>query len=62
MNGREMNRIATNFDTGGGLYDTLTITLFADGQIDGSPASVVASMVTHGARVPEIPPNADRKS
>jgi hypothetical protein len=60
--GEELNFIATNFDTGGGLYDTLTITLFADGLIDGSPVSAVAAMVTHGARVPEIPLNADRKS
>ena len=62
LNGQAMNRLASNFDTGGGLYDTMTISLFADGELDGSPALAVASMVTHGAQVPLTPPNAERKS
>ncbi|MBT3942600.1 MAG: hypothetical protein HOF43_07805 [Chloroflexi bacterium] len=61
LNGEELNQIATNFDTGGGLYDTLTITLFADGEIAGTPSTAVAAMMTHGARTPEIPPNPDRE-
>jgi hypothetical protein len=62
LNGEELTQIATNFDAGGGLYDTLTITLIAIGEIDGLSAIAVAAMVTHGARVPEMPPNADRES
>lgn len=64
LNGQELNKIVSNFDTsgdgsdietGGGLYDTLTITIFAEGAVDGAPVNVVATMVTHGSRVPDVP-------
>jgi hypothetical protein len=41
---------------------SLSSTLIAIGEIDGLSAIAVAATVTHGARVPEIPPNAYRES
>ncbi|MBT4074941.1 MAG: hypothetical protein HOE75_14805, partial [Chloroflexi bacterium] len=61
--GEELRLIATNFDTGsdldvetgGGLYDTVTLTMYAEGVLDGIAAKTVATFVTHGVRVPESP-------
>ena len=67
LKGGELNALASNFDTGGvpnsstggGLYDTLTITIYAEGIVDGMPSAAVASMATHGTRVPDAPPPGD---
>lgn len=62
--GQELRQIATNFDSrtdlehdngGRGLYDTVTLTMYAEGVLDGISSTSVATFVTHGVRVPDTP-------
>lgn len=55
LDGQALNQLASNFDYEQGIADTITVTLFAEGQLAGSPARAVGTIVTHGARVPVAP-------
>ncbi len=50
--GKEMNRLANNFDYRGGLADTITVTYYAEEQSGRQSAGTI---VTHGVRVPLLP-------
>ena len=59
LDGKALNQLASNFDYGqsspGGLADTITVTFFAEGTVNGQPAQAAGTIVTHGARVPVAP-------
>ena len=55
LNGKELNQLVSNFDPN--LSDTITVTYYVK---ENSGRQAVASIVTHGARVPigsDLPPN-----
>ena len=56
LDGEALNQLASNFDYGefssAGLADTITVTFYAEGTVDGQPAQAAGTIVTHGARVP----------
>lgn len=56
LDGEALNRLASNFDYEQGIADTVTVTFFAEGSVAGKPAQAAGTMVTHGARVPQVPP------
>ena len=53
LNGKALNQLASNFDTA--LADTITVTFFAQGSVEGRPTQVAGTIITHGARVPLSP-------
>ena len=55
LNGKQMNRLAHNFDYSQGLADTITVTYYAE---DKSGRQAAGTIATHGARVPLAPPAA----
>ena len=59
LDGKALNQLASNFDYGQfssvGLADTITVTFFAEGTVNGQPAQATGTIVTHGARVPMAP-------
>ena len=56
LDGEALNRLASNFDFEQGIADTVTVTIFAEGGVGGVPAAAAGTIVTHGARVPRVPP------
>ena len=54
-----MNKLARNFDYEPGLADTVTVTIYAEGALDGEPAQAAGTIVVHGARAPATPPSTD---
>lgn len=59
LDAHEMNQLASNFDIEPGLADTVTITVYAEGVLDGEPAQAAGATVVHGARVPDAPPSTE---
>ncbi len=57
LDARALNRLASNFDYEGetGIADTITVTFFAEGTLNGQSAQAAGAIVTHGARVPLAP-------
>ena len=59
LDGKAMNQLASNFDYGElssvGLADTITVTFYAEGTVDGQPVQAARTIVTHGTRVPVAP-------
>ena len=56
LDGEALNKLAKNFDYEQGIADTITVTIFAEGSVGGIPAMAAGTIVTHGARVPRVPP------
>jgi hypothetical protein len=52
LRGAEMNALASNFDVETGLADTVSVTFYAEGSLNGVPARAAGSVVTNGATVP----------
>ena len=52
LDAEALNRLASNFDYEGGIFDTITVTFYAEGTLSGQSAQAAGSIVTHGARVP----------
>jgi len=55
LDAEKLNRLANNFDYEQGIADTIEVTFYAEGTLNGTPAQAVGAMVTHGARVPTTP-------
>jgi hypothetical protein len=59
LDGEALSQLASNFDYGQnrgvGLADTITVTFFAEGTVEGRSAQAAGTIVTHGARVPQAP-------
>ena len=55
LDAKELNQLANNFDYEQGIADTIDVTFYAEGTLNGAPAQAVGTMVTHGARVPTTP-------
>ena len=55
LDGQALNRLAGNFDYEQGIADTVTVTFFARGTLQGQQAQAAGTIVTHGARVPAAP-------
>ena len=53
LDGKALNQLASNFDVS--LADTITVTFYAEGTVEGRPAQAAGTIVTHGARVPVAP-------
>ena len=49
-----LNQLANNFDYEGdiGIADTITVTFYIEGTLDGQRVQATGTIVTHGARVP----------
>jgi hypothetical protein len=60
LDARALNKLASNFDVFPGIADTITVTFFAEGTIEGRPVQTTGTIVTHGARIPKAPPNSDK--
>lgn len=56
LDGRALNRLASNFDYEEGIADTITVTIYAKGRLAGRVAQAAGTYLTHGARVPMAPP------
>ena len=54
LDAQALNQLASNFDYVGdqSIADTLTVTFYAAGMVDGQPAHATGTIVAHGARVP----------
>ena len=52
LDAEALNRLASNFDYESGIFDTITVTFYAEGTLSGRPAQAAGTIVTHGARVP----------
>jgi hypothetical protein len=55
LDAEKLNQLANNFDYEEGIADTIDVTFYAQGILDGKPVQAVGTMVTHGARVPTTP-------
>ena len=55
LDAQALNRLASNFDCEAGIADTITVTFYAEGTLDGQPTQAAGTIVTHGARVPRAP-------
>ena len=55
LDAEELNQLANNFDYEQGIADTIEVTFYAKGTLNGRPAQAVGTMVTHDARVPTTP-------
>ena len=55
LDAEKLNQLANNFDYEQGIADTIDVTFYAQGILNGAPAQAVGSIVTHGARVPTTP-------
>jgi len=55
LDAEKLNQLANNFDYEQGIADTIDVTFYAEGTLNGAPAQAVGTMVTHGARVPTTP-------
>ena len=55
LDAEKLNQLANNFDYEQGIADTIEVTFYAQGILNGAPTQAVGSIVTHGARVPTIP-------
>ena len=51
LDARALNELVSTFDFEFGIADTVTVTFFVEGTLDGSPAQAVGQLVTHGTRV-----------
>ena len=56
LDARALNRLASNFDYEGegGIADTITVTFYVEGTVNGQPSQAAGTIVTHGARVPLV--------
>ncbi len=59
LDARALNQLASNFDyiaedpsADSGIADTITVTFYVEGTVNGEPARAAGTIVTHGARVP----------
>ena len=52
LDAEKLNRLASNFDYESGIFDTVTVTFYAEGTLPGRAAQAAGTIVTHGARVP----------
>jgi hypothetical protein len=55
LDAEDLNSLANNFDYEYGIADTIQITFFAKGTLNGKSSQATGTMVTHGARVPRVP-------
>jgi hypothetical protein len=55
LDAEKLNQLANNFDYEQGIADTIDVTFYAHGILNGAPAQAVGAIVTHGARVPTTP-------
>ena len=55
LDAEKLNQLANNFDYEQGIADTIDVTFYAQGILNGAPAQAVGTIVTHGARVPTTP-------
>ncbi|MCL0101678.1 M23 family metallopeptidase, partial [Dehalococcoidia bacterium] len=55
LDAEKLNQLANNFDYEQGIADTIGVTFYAQGILNGAPAQAVGAIVTHGARVPTTP-------
>jgi len=55
LDAEKLNQLANNFDYEQGIADTIDVTFYAQGILNGAPAQAVGAIVTHGARVPTTP-------
>jgi len=55
MDAQKLNNLASNFDYEQGIADTIDVTFYVEGNLNGAPAQAVGTLVTHGARVPVSP-------
>ena len=53
LDAEELNRLASNLDYEAGIFDTVTVTFYAEGTLLGRTAQAAGTIVTHGARVPK---------
>ena len=51
LDGQALNELVSTFDFELGIADTITVTFYVEGTLDGSPAHAVGRLVTHGTRV-----------
>ena len=55
LDAEALNSIANNFDYKYGIADTIQVTFYAKGSLNGKSSQATGTMVTHGARVPTVP-------
>ena len=48
LDAQALNQLASNFDYQETIADTVTVTFFAEGALDGEQAQAAGSIVTHG--------------
>ena len=51
LDAKALNELASNFDVSPGIADTITVTFFAEGTVEGRPVQTAGMIVTHGARL-----------
>ena len=57
LDAKALNELASNFDVSPGIADTITVTFFAEGTVEGRPVQTAGMIVTHGARLALALPN-----
>jgi hypothetical protein len=55
LDAQALNQLANNFDYERGIADTVDVTFYVEGSLNGTPAQAAGTMVMHGARVPTAP-------
>ena len=55
LDAQKLNALARNFDSEPGIADTVYVTFYVEGMLNGKVVQATGTLATHGARVPKAP-------